>query len=128
MQNPVTAIISYIRSSIAELKKVTWPTKDQTVRYVSLVIAVSVAIAAFFASLDLGFSRGIMYAISKTPHSSALPAEAPITPDLQETPDVETQQPAETQTINVTPAGTDDQGQTPTIELPAETPIELPKN
>lgn len=134
MQNPITIAIDYVKSSIAELKKVTWPTRDQTIRYSALVISVSVAVAAFFASLDLGFSRGILYAISKTPHSSAPTNEvAPIMPDLVPTPEVEaTPQGNQGGTVNVTnPEATTEPTtltQPPTQELPAETPIELPKN
>jgi preprotein translocase SecE subunit len=81
--NPVKVITSYVRSSAAELKKVTWPNRESTMRYAMLVIVVSVAIAAFFAALDFGFSRGITYVLSLGQQQSAPVAEeAPVTPDL----------------------------------------------
>jgi preprotein translocase subunit SecE len=140
MQNPITLAVNYIKSSVAELKKVTWPTRDQTIRYSVLVIMVSVAVAAFFASLDFGFSRGILYAVSKSPHSSAPSAASeapPVTPDLVPTPEA----PAPTQTpsgqqglpieINPSTPSTNeppkDSG-TPAPALPDTNPIQLPKN
>jgi len=134
MQNPVTAMIAYIRSSIAELKKVTWPTKDQTLRYSALVIAISVAVAAFFASLDLGFSRGILFALSKTSHSSAEAPAEPVTPDLEEMPEVQaTTEGDNAQGVTVTPESVNaaelesTPTETPEISLPGSNDIQLPQ-
>jgi len=131
MLNPISLTVNYVKSSIAELKKVTWPTKDQTIRYSVLVISVSVAVAVFFASLDLGFSSGVMYAISKTPHSSAPALEAPIVPDLEEVPPTEAAPEEANGTINVTSPETTTESapeQMPTVELPASNEIQLPSN
>ena len=51
-------IINYLRESKEELGKVTWPTKNDVTRYSAIVIAVSLAVGAFFFLLDLGFSQG----------------------------------------------------------------------
>lgn len=50
---------AYVRESVAELHKVTWPTREQTRNYTLLVIGLSVAIAVFFSALDLGFNNVI---------------------------------------------------------------------
>jgi len=52
-------LIKYIRESIAELKKVTWPTKKETTNYTLLVIGISLAIATFIGVIDFIFSLGI---------------------------------------------------------------------
>lgn len=38
---------------IAELKKVTWPTRDETIKLTALVIAISVIVGLFIGGLDL---------------------------------------------------------------------------
>lgn len=42
---------------IGELRRVTWPTREETLRLTLMVIAVSAAIGAFLGVVDLGFSR-----------------------------------------------------------------------
>lgn len=86
MPNPIASIRDYLKSSIAELKKVTWPSRDMTIRYAALVIAVSAALAVFFAALDFGFSRAVTTALERK--SSAPPTAAPeaVKPDLEPTP------------------------------------------
>ena len=53
------SIKTYLVGSYVEMKKVTWPTKNQTINYSILVILMSLGIAAFFAALDYIFSSGI---------------------------------------------------------------------
>jgi preprotein translocase subunit SecE len=38
------------------MKKVNWPTRDETIRYTLLVIGISVAVAVFLGGIDFGFS------------------------------------------------------------------------
>jgi preprotein translocase subunit SecE len=52
-------IINYIKASIEELKKVSWPTKKETYRYTVLVVAVSLAVAAYLGGLDYLFTLGL---------------------------------------------------------------------
>lgn len=59
MVNPITKLTAYVRESVAELHKVTWPTREQTRNYTLLVVGLSVAIAVFFSVLDLGFNNVI---------------------------------------------------------------------
>ncbi|PKM91379.1 preprotein translocase subunit SecE [Candidatus Falkowbacteria bacterium HGW-Falkowbacteria-1] len=50
---------NYIKSSIAELKKVSWPTKKETYHYTLIVIGLSLAVAIFLGSLDYVFNLGL---------------------------------------------------------------------
>lgn len=60
-----TALKNYLIGSYAEMKKVTWPTKEQTINYSLLVIGLSAVLAAFFAVLDYVFNLGITKIITK---------------------------------------------------------------
>ncbi len=55
----INSIKNYFIGSYLELKKVTWPTKKQTINYSILVIALSVGVALFFSILDYIFNLGI---------------------------------------------------------------------
>lgn len=50
-------IINYIKASIEEMRKVTWPTKKETYNYTLLVIGISIALALFLGALDFGFAK-----------------------------------------------------------------------
>ncbi|MCX6743055.1 MAG: preprotein translocase subunit SecE [Candidatus Parcubacteria bacterium] len=56
-------ITAYIKDSIAELKKVTWPTKKQTTNYTLLVIGVSLSLAAFIGIIDYLLTIGVQQII-----------------------------------------------------------------
>lgn len=55
----MSKLTEYLKGSISEMKKVTWPTKKETKNYTLLVIFVSVAVAIFLGTLDKIFSFGI---------------------------------------------------------------------
>jgi preprotein translocase subunit SecE len=57
-------ISNYIKSSIEEMKKVTWPTKKETYNYTVLVIAISLGVAAFLGALDYLFSWLLQLALN----------------------------------------------------------------
>jgi preprotein translocase subunit SecE len=48
-------LLQFIKESRAELRKVNWPTKAQTVKYTGLVVGVSLAVALFLGVLDYLF-------------------------------------------------------------------------
>jgi len=50
-------LVQYLISSKAELKKVTWPTREAAIKHTLLVIFISLFVAAFLGILDNGFSR-----------------------------------------------------------------------
>ncbi len=54
---------NYFTSAILELKKVTWPTKQQTIDYSLIVILMSIGVAIFFGVLDYIFSQGLEFII-----------------------------------------------------------------
>lgn len=76
--NPVNALTSYLRSAKEELEKVSWPTRQDTIRYSSLVLGVSLLVAAFFASLDFGLNRLVDAALQQ--RSAASEQTIPTTP------------------------------------------------
>ena len=54
-------IINYLKESLEELKKVTWPTKQETYNYTFLVIGISLAVAIFLGGLDYLFNLGLEF-------------------------------------------------------------------
>ncbi len=52
-------VTNYLKGSIEEMKKVTWPTKKETYNYTLLVIGISLAVAAFLGTLDYIFNWGL---------------------------------------------------------------------
>ena len=59
MTSVIQKITTYIKDSIAEMKKVIWPSKQQTIQYTLVVIALSVGMAIFFRVLDFIFTIGL---------------------------------------------------------------------
>jgi preprotein translocase subunit SecE len=57
--NIFSKISNYIRESIAELKKVTWPTKKQTANYTLLIIGISLILAALIGVVDFLLTLGV---------------------------------------------------------------------
>ena len=51
--------MKYILGSYAEMKKVTWPTRKETIKITIVVIIISLSVAAFLGLLDYIFSLGI---------------------------------------------------------------------
>jgi preprotein translocase subunit SecE len=47
----------YIGEVIGELRRVTWPTRQETMRLTIMVVAVATAIGLFLGIFDIGFSR-----------------------------------------------------------------------
>ena len=50
----------YIKDVRAELKHVSWPTRSQTIMYTVVVIAISLATAAYLGVLDYFFTEGVL--------------------------------------------------------------------
>jgi preprotein translocase subunit SecE len=55
----ITAIKQYLIDAVAEMRKVVWPTKNQTINYTVLVIALTLGMALFISALDFIFSFGL---------------------------------------------------------------------
>ena len=58
-------IVNYLKESKTELKKVTWPTKKETIKYSLLVIAISLGVAIYLGALDYVFSYLLQLIIKK---------------------------------------------------------------
>ena len=50
-------VINFIRESVAEFKKVQWPTKGQTLRLTGFVVGVSLIIGVYVSGLDFGYKK-----------------------------------------------------------------------
>ena len=55
--NKMKIVINFITESIAEFKKVQWPTKGQTLRLTGFVIGVSLIIGVYVSGLDFGYKK-----------------------------------------------------------------------
>lgn len=49
-------IMTYLREARLELKKVSWPTREQTIRYTVAVILTSIVLAVFLGGFDALFT------------------------------------------------------------------------
>lgn len=49
--------LRFISESYRELQRVTWPTKEETMRLTLMVLAVAAAVGAFLSAVDLVFVR-----------------------------------------------------------------------
>jgi preprotein translocase subunit SecE len=57
--------IDYLKETRAEMKHVSWPTKDQTIAFTLLVIALSLFVALLLGVFDVGFSKAVGFLISR---------------------------------------------------------------
>lgn len=48
--------IEFLKEVRIELKRVTWPTRQQTIKYTLIVIGLSLGVAAFLGGLDFLFT------------------------------------------------------------------------
>lgn len=55
----IERIQNYLRETLAEMKKVSWPSKEQTKNYSLLVIALSLGMAAFLGFVDYILNIGL---------------------------------------------------------------------
>lgn len=49
-------IVTFLKEVRLEMKKVNWPTRQETIRKTLIVIGISVAVAAFLGTLDFIFT------------------------------------------------------------------------
>jgi preprotein translocase subunit SecE len=59
------AISRYIRETRGELRKVTWPTREEARRLTAIVLAVTAAFAVFLWAMDAIFSNAIRLVIEQ---------------------------------------------------------------
>ena len=56
LKNIPNKIITFLKEVRLEMKKVNWPTRQETIRKTLVVIGISVAVAAFLGTLDFAFT------------------------------------------------------------------------
>ncbi len=56
-------LFDYFRNSIAELKKVNWPTKKQTIDHTLLVIGISLGMSFFLGIVDFILTKVLQLVI-----------------------------------------------------------------
>jgi len=61
VSKPANPIARYLRETRGELRKVTWPTREESWRLTTIVLGVSVLMAIFLWVFDSAFSNGIQY-------------------------------------------------------------------
>ncbi len=49
-------VVSFLKEVRIELKRVTWPTRQETIKHTLIIIGFSLAVAAFLGGLDFLFS------------------------------------------------------------------------
>lgn len=52
----ITKPIQYIKEAQVEIKKVTWPTRQQSLQYTTIVIVISVVATIILGGLDMLFN------------------------------------------------------------------------
>lgn len=53
-KNPFSNIITYVRESREELRKVTWPSRDEVTSYTIVVVVACIVISIFLWLVDTG--------------------------------------------------------------------------
>ena len=107
----LTTITDYFRTSKSELEKVSWPSRQDTIRYSALVIGISILVAAFFAVLDSGLTKLVDATLTVRQTQTQTPATLPVVPTT-----------VDASSTTLTPVGS---GSVP-INLNGATPIQTP--
>lgn len=56
-----SGIVRYIRESVSEMRKVVWPTQQETIRLTGVVIGISVVIGLLLGAADFIFTTLIQF-------------------------------------------------------------------
>ncbi len=62
----IKGVVKYFQQVRQETLKVTWPTREQTIRMTALVIIVSVALGALMGGLDYVLAKVISAVLQRT--------------------------------------------------------------
>jgi preprotein translocase subunit SecE len=55
----MTQLTKYVRATLAELRQVAWPSRQEALTYTVLVIVISAVVALYVGAFDYLFSQGI---------------------------------------------------------------------
>ena len=58
-------VVSYFRSSAEELKKVSWPGRNKTIKLTVYVVLISLGVSAYLGLLDYSFFKVMSSVIKK---------------------------------------------------------------
>ena len=61
----MNTLSNYLKESLVELKKVTWPTQTQTKNYTLLVLGFTIGMAVFLGLLDTIFNLGLQSLLTR---------------------------------------------------------------
>lgn len=53
----IASPVQFVKEVVSELKKVTWPTRAETIKLTAVVIVLSIIIGAFIGGLDILFIK-----------------------------------------------------------------------
>jgi len=59
MDKKIIANQNFAQTVVDELKKVTWPTKKETIRLTTIVIGISLIIALYIGIIDVLLAKGL---------------------------------------------------------------------
>ena len=61
----VKGALNYFRNSFTELAKISWPSREQTIKLTIAVMVFSVVVASFIGAIDLGLAEVVKRVIVK---------------------------------------------------------------
>ena len=61
----MSKVIDFLKDVRVELAKVSWPTRQELVRYTMIVIGASIAMAVFLGALDMVFQWLLQHFVTK---------------------------------------------------------------
>lgn len=53
----MTGPLTFFQETLDELKKVTWPSKEELIRLTAIVITISIIVGIYIGSIDLALTR-----------------------------------------------------------------------
>ena len=62
----MNALVNYFRNSFIELGKISWPSREQTIKLTLAVIVYSLIIGGFIGALDIGLAELVKKVIVKS--------------------------------------------------------------
>ncbi len=57
VNKPDNALVRYLKETRAEIRKVSWPTREEAINLTLIVLAVTIAMAIFLGAVDLIFQN-----------------------------------------------------------------------